>query len=81
MNECFIIGKIVTNIEFKFIYNSKKTSIATINIELKNKSIIKAKAYDENADYCYRNLNKNKMIFIYGKLENKDILLKRVIQI
>jgi len=30
MNECFIIGKIVTNIEFKFVYNSKKTSIATL---------------------------------------------------
>ncbi len=81
MNECFVIGKIITDIEFKFIYNSKKTSIVTFNVELRNKSIVKVKAYDDNADYCYRNLNKNEMIFIYGKLGSKDILFKKVIKV
>lgn len=45
------------------------------------KSTIKVKAYDENADYCYKNLNKNEIIFIYGKLENKNILIKKIIKI
>lgn len=64
MNECFLIGKIISNIEYKFIYKNSKanknTAIAYFDIELSNKSIVKVKAFNEIADYCYKNLeNKN----------------------
>ena len=40
MNICFVIGKIISEIEFKFIINSKNVSISYFKIELFNKSII-----------------------------------------
>ena len=58
MNICFLMGKIISEIEFKFIIQGKKTSIATFQIELENKSRIKVKGYNEIADYCYQKLKK-----------------------
>ena len=41
MNICFFIGKIISNINFKFIVNNKKyNSIVIFQIELYNKSVI-----------------------------------------
>ena len=71
MNNCFIAGKIITEIEFKFAIKNKFYSIAEFKIELDNKSIIKIKAYDENAEYCYQKLEKEMYINIYGKIDNK----------
>ena len=81
MNLCFVIGKIVSEIEFKFIVNNKKyMSIAYLDIELKNKSIIKVKAYNELADYCYSKLKKNDIIAIQGYLSNEiEIIIKELI--
>lgn len=76
MNICFIIGKIISNIEYKFILNSKNTAIATFKIELENKSIITVKAYNKIADYCYRNLTNGSMIFIEGYISNEEIILE-----
>lgn len=76
MNVCFIIGKIISNIEYKFVLNSKNTSTATFKIELENKSIIIAKAYNQIADYCYRNLAKENMIFMEGYISNDKIVIK-----
>ena len=53
MNLCFLIGKIISEINFKFVLNSKNISIAYFKIELNNKSIVEVKAYNELADYCY----------------------------
>ena len=72
MNICFLIGKIVSEIDFKFIVNSKKYySISIFQIELNNKSIIKVKGYNEIADFCYRRLLKNDYINLYGELNSK----------
>ena len=43
MNNCFISGKIITEVEFKFAIKNKFYSIAEFKIELDNKSIIKIK--------------------------------------
>ena len=52
MNICFLIGKIVSEIDFKFIVNNKKYySISILQIELNNKSIITVKGYNEIADF------------------------------
>lgn len=76
MNNCFISGKIITKIEFKFAIKNKFYSIAEFKIELDNKSIIKIKAYNKNAEYCYQKLEKEMYINIYGKITSKgDIKL------
>lgn len=59
MNEVFLIGKIINDIEFKFIINYKNISIAMFNIKTSDKQIIKIKAYNELADYCYSKLEIN----------------------
>lgn len=50
MNECFLIGKIVSKIEFDFIIYDKNISIVRFELKLKNKSIINTKSYNEIAD-------------------------------
>ena len=74
MNEIFVIGKVVSNIEYKFIINSKKYfAKAEFEIEL-NRQIFKIKAYNNIADFCYRMLNKNNKVFINGRLEDDMIV-------
>ena len=76
MNNCFISGKIITEVEFKFAIKNKFYSIAEFKIELDNKSIIKIKAYNKNAEYCYQKLEKERYINIDGKITSKgDIKL------
>ena len=71
MNICFLYGKIISDIDFKFIMNNKnKTSIIVYKIQLNNKSIVTVKGYNEIADYCYRNLKIGDNIYIQGRLNN-----------
>ena len=62
MNDVFLTGKIINDVKFKFIINSKNISIAVCNIETNDKQVIKIKAYNELADYCYSKLEKNKTV-------------------
>lgn len=81
MNLCFLIGKIISDIEFQFVLNSKDISIARFEIELTNKSVIRVKAYNEMADWCYKNLIKNNVIAIYGEIDNKmEIIINEIEQ-
>ena len=72
MNLCFLMGKICSSVRFEFILNSKNISIAIFNIELKNKSIVTLKAYNEMADFCYSKLEKDDIIGIKGYLNGKN---------
>ena len=78
MNEVFLIGNIVNEIEFKFIINSKNISIAMFNIELDDKQIIKVKAYNEIADYCFSKLKNTDRIFINGELSGIYVIVKDI---
>ena len=79
MNIVFIEGKIISDIEFNFIINSPNISIAIFEAELLNKSIVKIKAYNELADYCYSKLNKNDVVFMEGYLNsNMEIIWKKL---
>ena len=79
MNIVFIQGKIISDIEFNFIINKKNISIAIFEVELLNKSIVKIKAYNELADYCYSKLNKNDVVFMEGYLNsNMEIIWKKL---
>ena len=71
MNLVYIQGKVVSKIDFKFIINSKNISVAIFKVELRNKSVIVVKAYNEVADYCYRKLSEGREIIIEGRLNTK----------
>ena len=74
MNICFIKGKIISDIEFKFVLNSENYAISMFEIKLSNKSIVKVKAYNDMADYIYRCFKKNDYIFIEGRIECGEII-------
>ena len=79
MNICFLLGKVVDDIEFKFIYNSKNVSISMFKLMLSNKSIVECEAYDEIADYIYRNIKRDDLIFIEESIRNKNINIHNII--
>ena len=78
MNFCYIVGKIISKINFEFIIESKDYSIATFKIKLSNNSIINVEAYNEQADYCYLKLHEENIIAIEGKMKNNSILLEQL---
>ena len=79
MNLCFLMGKIISEIQFEFVLNSKNISIVKFKIELENKSIVTIKGYNEIADFCYSKLKTNYNIFIYGKIDtNMEIEIDRI---
>lgn len=87
INFCFLYGKIITDIDFKFFYNSRiHNSIVEFEIEinyeastrqLKNE-IVKVKAYDENADIIYYKYRKGKNIIILGRVNNNCVEIKKI---
>lgn len=76
MNLCFIIGKIISEIEFKFVSNSKNTSIAIFQIELDNKNIIEIiyQAEENGLDEIIKEANKK----VKGQI--KDINIKKLLE-
>ena len=76
MNEVFLIGKIISNIEFKFIINSKNKAIACFEIKTADKQIVRIQAYNQLADFAYSKLNKNNQVFINGYIENNVVKAK-----
>lgn len=82
MNTCFLIGKIVSDIKFDFMIYSKYTSIVQFYIKDKRKNIIKIVGYDKIADYCYKNVKKNDIVFIEGRMKNiEDNTIIKIIEI
>ena len=82
MNTCFLIGKIVSDIKFDFMIYSKYTSIIQFDMKDKRKNIIKIVGYDKIADYCYKNVKKNNIVFIEGRMENiEDNTIVKIIEI
>ena len=76
MNEVFLIGKIISNIEFKFIINSKNKAIACFEIKTADKQIVRIQAYNQLADFAYSKLNKNDKVFINGYIEANVVKAK-----
>ena len=81
MNEIFLIGKVVSKVQYKIIINSKKYfSKVEFEIEL-NKQKFKIKGYNNIADFCYRKLEKNYKVFINGRITNDMIICIKNIKI
>ena len=70
MNKCFVIGYIVSEIEFKFILNGKNNSITKFSLKLLNGSIIKIITYDEVADFCIQKLAPKMFISVFGFIDS-----------
>ena len=82
MNICFLTGKIVSDIKFDFMIYSRYTSIVQFYIKDKRKNNIKIVGYDKIADYCYKNLKKNNIVFIEGIMEKvKDEMVININEI
>jgi single-stranded DNA-binding protein len=76
MNEVFLIGKIISDIEFKFIINSKNKAITCFEIETNDKQIVRVQAYNQFADFAYSKLNSNDKVFINGYIETNVVKAK-----
>ncbi len=78
MNICFLMGKIISDVEFKFIINDKKyNSISIFKLKIDENCILTIKSYNEMADYCFKNLIKSNYIAIYGKINSKmEVILR-----
>ena len=76
MNEVFLTGKIISNVEFKFIINSKNKAIACFEIETNDKQIVRVQAYNKLADFAYSQLNKNDKVLINGYIEANVVNVK-----
>ena len=77
MNICFFSGEIIEEVIFKFIINKdisfkgcKHYSICVFKLRLENETVIEVRAYDEMADFCYRNLKIGNIIAVYGRINN-----------
>lgn len=85
INLCFISGKIIEEVEFKFIYNprtkslsKKHTTIAIIKLQLENEGIVEMQGYDEIADFIYRNMQKGSLVIIYRKLRERHVEILQI---
>ena len=76
MNEVFLIRKLISDIEFKFIINSKNKTIACFEIKTADKQIVRIQAYNQLADFAYSKLNINDKVFINGYIENNVVKAK-----
>ena len=77
MNECFLFVERVSNIDFRFIINRKEKSLVKIKAKLLNNSEIELFAYDDLADYIYKeNLES---FFVRGSIrENMQIEIREI---
>ena len=74
MNEVFIIGKVICEVKYKFILEKHNNAKAVISLELLDKTKIEVIAYNEIADYAFKNLDKNELVFINGKIYRKEVI-------
>ncbi|MDO4391742.1 MAG: single-stranded DNA-binding protein [Clostridium sp.] len=76
MNRVYLMGKIITDIEFKFIINSKNISVAMFKIKtIKDNQIINIKAYNDKADSFFSKCDKGDTVIIEGKLQENTVIV------
>ena len=74
MNICILTGRILSKLEFNFLYNSKiHISLLTFQIDINDQQTVTIKAYDEQADEAYKKLKKGDVVIIEGYLDPKGV--------
>ena len=74
VNEVFIMGKVIGEVKYKFILEKHNNAKAVISLELLDKTKIEVIAYNEIADYAFKNLDENELVFINGKIYGKEVI-------
>lgn len=80
MNLFFGIGKILADVNYGFLIDSKLFSAASTSVEVSryynadDSTTIRIKGYNHIADKMYQNLNKNSNIFLKGRLLNDGFI-------
>lgn len=78
MNEVFLMGKVIKEIEYRFMLEKGKNAKAEIKLELLDKTQLKVIAYNEEADYTLQNIRKNDDVFIYGIIKEREVIVKNI---
>ena len=76
MNEVFLIGKVISNINFYFMINSKNFSIACFKIKTLDGQVVDIKLYDSLADFVYSKIKLRDLVFVYGCLNTEFVIGK-----
>ena len=85
INLCFIKGKVVDKKELKFVYDKNKKSLSKshiciikLELELEDKQTIYLKAYNEMADFVYKNVNEEDIIMLQGVLRDNIVEIEEI---
>ena len=85
INLCFVKGKVLSKKDLKFVYNKNKKSLSQkhiciikLELELENKQIIYLKAYNDVAEYIYRNVKIKDNIIVVGALRDNIIEIEEI---
>ena len=71
MNLCFVMGKIISDINYKFVINDKKIkSVVIFEFKLNSDTRIPVIGHNKKADICYSRLRKYDNIYIYGLINS-----------
>ena len=81
MNEVFLICKVIEDIEYKFMLKKRKNAKAKIELKLIDETKVEVVAYNEQADYTLQNIKIRNNVFVYGKLQNSEIIINKIIKI
>lgn len=88
MNVCILHGKIVSEINFMFVYNSRAhNSVVQFEMEIDytgstkklRKQVLQIRGYDDLADKMYSEYNKDNIITIQGRLTSNYIEIIEVV--
>ena len=81
LNLCVIDGYVATDVNFRFVFNSKKhVSVAECLIKNK-KNTLKILGYDDIGDKLYSEFELKDYIMISGKLYHNYILIQDIIEV
>lgn len=69
MNKCFLVGKVISEPTYKFLYRNKNVSICYFKLKSDNIEIT-AFGIDEVADRLFRNIKVNQLYCFYGSVRN-----------
>lgn len=80
MNECFLLVKRISAIDFRFIINKEQKSIVRFKAKLLNDSEIELFAYDNLADYIFQ--KELDIFYLRGKIrDGMKIEIKEIYRI
>ena len=68
MNICFLLGKIISEPTFDFLYKCKNISISSFCLKTRNGNIVQIFGYYEIADFLYSHLSINDYVYVEGYL-------------